>query len=166
VITFFRKYKNKAILSIRKLLSLRASPHQIAIGFAIGVFVGIFPTFGFGAIVILAIASLWKFNIPAAIIGTVMGNPLFAPIWITLTCVISGIKPSEIKLPNESINQILAHYGNIGLRFIIGNMGVSIVVAGISYFLVNRAVSWYKKKNIQKIEKNVRISEKNDKQSN
>lgn len=163
MITFFHKYKNKAIASLQRLLSLRASPHQIAIGFAIGVFVGIFPTFGFGALVILAIASLWKFNIPAAIIGTVMGNPLFAPIWITLTCVISGISPSEIKIPNESINQIIAHYGNIGLRFIIGNVGVSLVVAGISYFIVSRAVFWYKKKNFHKIERN---EKNNDKQRN
>jgi uncharacterized protein (DUF2062 family) len=154
VITFFHKYKNKAMSLLRRLLSLRASPHQIAIGFAIGVFVGIFPTFGFGALLILAISSLWKFNIPAAVIGTVMGNPLFAPIWITLTCIITGISPSEIKIPNESINQIIAHYGNIGLRFIIGNTGVSLVVAGISYFLVIRAVRWYKKKNMQKTEMN------------
>jgi uncharacterized protein (DUF2062 family) len=44
-ITKLRKF---ILSSIRKLLSLRASPHQIALGFAIGVFIGIFPTFGLG----------------------------------------------------------------------------------------------------------------------
>ena len=42
---------------IQKLLSLRASPHQIALGFAIGVFIGIFPTFGLGGVFIIALVN-------------------------------------------------------------------------------------------------------------
>jgi uncharacterized protein (DUF2062 family) len=136
--------KDKIIGFVRRLLSLRATPHQIAIGFAIGVFIGIFPTFGFGGLVILAIVPLWKFNLPAALLGTIMGNPLFAPLWIALTCLVTRISPEEVKLPQETFNQILVHYSQIGLRYLLGNLGISLVVAIISYFSILRAVHWFK----------------------
>jgi hypothetical protein len=131
---------------IRKVLSLRASPHQIAIGFAVGVFIGIFPTFGLGALLILALTPIWKFNIPAALLGTLLGNPLFAPLWIVSSCLITGISPSEIKVPHETLRQILGHYSQIGLRYLLGNFVVSLFVAIASYFLVNRAVQWFRRR--------------------
>ena len=92
------KLRKSLLGSIRKLLSLRASPHQIALGFAIGVFIGIFPTFGLGGLVIIALAALSRFNVPAALLGTLIGNPLFASVWITLTCLLTGISPSRTKV--------------------------------------------------------------------
>lgn len=135
-----------------KLLSLRASPHQIALGFAIGVFIGIFPTFGLGGVFIIALATFWKFNIPAAIVGTLMGNPLFAPLWIALSCLLMGISPSEIKIPKEPFHEILKHYSGIGLRYLVGNGLISLVVAILSYFILTRTIQWYRarKGNIEK----------------
>jgi uncharacterized protein (DUF2062 family) len=138
------KLRKSLIHSIRKLLSLRASPHQIALGFAIGVFIGIFPTFGLGGLVIISLAALSSFNIPAALLGTVIGNPLFASVWITLTCLLTGISPGEIKLPKETFHEILVHYSQIGLRYLIGNFGISLIVAIASYFILIRAVHWFR----------------------
>ena len=125
---------------VRKLFSLRASPHQIAVGFALGVFIGIFPTFGLGGLAILALVPLWKFNVPAAVVGTLLGNPLFAGLWIFLACLIAGISPAEIKVPHESLRLILGHYSQIGLRYLLGNFVVSLVVGVASYFCVVRSV--------------------------
>jgi uncharacterized protein len=149
VVNLFLKMKNRLFGILRNLLSQRASPHQIAVGFAVGVFVGIFPSFGLGALLILALSSVWKFNFPAALIGTVMGNPLFAPIWITLTCLVTGISPSEIKLPRENFQQILAHYSQIGLQYLLGNIGISLAAAIISYFIIIRAVHLFKKRSVK-----------------
>ena len=129
-----------------KLISLRATPHEIAIGFAIGVFIGIFPTFGLGGLVILALAPMWKFNIPASIAGTLMGNPVFAPIWITLSCLLVRINPSDIKVPEETFARILVHYSQIGLWYILGNTIISIVVAVLSYFCVIGILTVYYKR--------------------
>jgi uncharacterized protein len=144
MIHFLALLKVKATALIRKLLSLRASPHQIATGFAIGVFIGIFPTFGLGALFIFAIAPVWKFNVPAALLGTIFGNPLCAPLWIALSCLIMGISLSEIKVPHEDFRQILGHYSQIGLKYLIGNFCVSLVVAAASYFMVVWAVQWFR----------------------
>jgi uncharacterized protein (DUF2062 family) len=123
---------------------LRASPHQIALGFAIGTFIGVFPTFGLGGLIIIAVAALWHFNVPAALLGTLMGNPLFATVWITLSCIITGISPGEIKIPKETIRVILAYYSQLGLKYLIGNSVVSLFVAIVSYFMLLRAVYWFR----------------------
>lgn len=136
------RLKEKTGSVFHRLLSLGASPHQIAIGFAVGAFIGIFPTFGFGGLALLALLPLWKFNLPAALVGTLLGNPLFAPLWISLTCLLTGISPSAIKLPQESFGQIIMHYSHIGLRYLLGNFGISAIVATISYFSIKRAVLW------------------------
>ena len=137
--------KTKVIETIRKLMMLRASPHQIAMGFAVGAFIGVFPTFGFGALVIFAIASIWKFNVPAAIIGTLSGNPILSPVWIAISCLVTGISPKDIKVPNEKINEILAHYSQIGLKYLIGNFAISALVAIISYFVIIAVIRHVKK---------------------
>jgi hypothetical protein len=140
----FRKLRTLINENVHTLLSLRASPHQIALGLAIGVFIGIFPTFGLGGVFIIALATFWKFNIPGALVGTLIGNPLFAPLWITLSCLITGISPSEIKVPKEPFHEILKHYSGIGLRYLVGNGLVSLFVAILSYFIVTRAIQWYR----------------------
>jgi uncharacterized protein (DUF2062 family) len=126
------------------LLALRASPHQISFGFALGVFIGIFPTFGLGGLIIFALIVIWKFNVPAALLGTTIGNPLFAPLWISLSCLITGISPSQLKPPGDALHQVLAHYSQIWLRYILGNLAVSLVAAFIAYFVLIKLVIRYR----------------------
>jgi uncharacterized protein len=148
---YYKLLRTKLIAGVRKLLSLRASPHQIACGFSIGVFVGIFPTFGLGIIVILALAAAWKFNIAAALIGTILGNPLFMPFWVILTCVITGISPEEIKLPQLPFRQMFFHYSHIGVKYLFGNLVLSMAMAAISYFIILRSVIWFKRRESKKV---------------
>jgi uncharacterized protein (DUF2062 family) len=138
------RMKTRSIAFVRTLFSLRASPRQIAMGFAVGVFIGIFPTFGLGALFILALAPMWRFNVPSALLGTIFGNTLLAPIWITLACLLTGISPAEIKVPPETFPNILAHYSQIGLRYLLGNFVVSLVVAVASFFILIRAVQGFR----------------------
>ena len=142
VASIVAKIKN----GIRKLLALRATPNQIASGFAVGVFIGIFPTFGLGGFAILALSPLWKFNIPAAIAGTLIGNPILAPIWIFLSCLVVRLNPSAIKMPKETFVNILAHYSQVGLKYLLGNTVVSLIVATIAYFCVIGVLTEYAKR--------------------
>jgi uncharacterized protein (DUF2062 family) len=101
-------------------------------------------------LVIIGIAAVWRFNVPAALLGTLMGNPLFAPLWITLTCLVTGISPGQIKLPKETLREIVAYYSQIGLRYLIGNFGLSLIVAIVSYFIMIRIIQWYQAKKTEK----------------
>jgi hypothetical protein len=61
---------------------LRASPHEIALGCAAGAFVSITPLLGVQTILAVMLATLLRASIPAAVLGTFVGNPLSWPfIW-------------------------------------------------------------------------------------
>lgn len=79
-----RRWKQRLRIASRRLLNLRASPHEIALGCAVGVFVSVTPLLGIQTFLAIAIASLMRASIPAAIIGTFFGNPLSWPvIWVS-----------------------------------------------------------------------------------
>lgn len=60
-----------------KLLRLRGTPHSIAMGAAIGVFIGLTPTIPFHTIAILAISVITRTSLIAALItSVVVCNPL------------------------------------------------------------------------------------------
>lgn len=62
------------------------TPHRIALGFALGVFASFTPFFGAHILVAAALAKLARVNIVAALIGTLVGNPLTFPLiaWASL----------------------------------------------------------------------------------
>jgi uncharacterized protein len=66
----------------RRILHVRATPHEVALGFAIGVFSACTPFLGFQTILAFALAFLLRVSMPAAFLGTFIGNPLSWPaIW-------------------------------------------------------------------------------------
>ncbi len=66
----------------RRLVNLRASPHEIALGCALGAFVSVTPLLGVQTILAVLLATLLRASVPAAIVGTFVGNPLSWPfIW-------------------------------------------------------------------------------------
>jgi uncharacterized protein (DUF2062 family) len=69
-------------VAVRRLLRLRASPHEIALGCAAGAFVSITPLLGIQTLMAIVLASLLRASVPAAVLGTFVGNPLSWPfIW-------------------------------------------------------------------------------------
>lgn len=130
--------------TLRTLFILRATPHEIALGAALGIFIGIFPTFGLGGLIVLALAPVIKFNVSAAFIaGSLLSNPLFAPLWIFLSCKIVGIDFSVIKSSEESIATLVKHYSGVVGMYVAGNSIISSTVALTSYGLTFGLVSFY-----------------------
>lgn len=128
--------------SFKKLFHLRDSTHQIALGFAIGVGVGILPTFGFGALFIGVLAIVVRFNIFSALVGTLVNNPLFVPFWLASSYKVGevitkmGIDIYEKKL----IENILG----FGVSYLVGNIVLSIVCGLLSYFVIYLVVELYR----------------------
>jgi uncharacterized protein (DUF2062 family) len=87
----WRIVKSYMRIGVRRLSRLRASPHEIALGCAIGAFASITPLLGAQTIIAVALTALVRANIPAAILGTFVGNPLSWPfIWASTYAV--GLK--------------------------------------------------------------------------
>jgi hypothetical protein len=147
---FLKKFFHSTKNSILKLLKGRGSSRQIALGFAIGVFIGVFPTFGLGLILYSGLAIFIKFNLQAAILGGVLStNPLTTPICIAASYRIGQlITGSRIKfkiVDNEFIYN-LKNFRNFGFNYLTGNFILSLGLAIISYFVVKTMVDEYRKK--------------------
>lgn len=79
------------------LLTLRASPHDIALGASIGVFVAFTPTFGFQMLIAAAIATLLRTSRPAAMIPVWITNPItMGPIYAFTWYVGTLLSPTSV----------------------------------------------------------------------
>jgi uncharacterized protein len=68
----------------RRLVRQHASPHEIALGCALGAFVSITPLLGVQTLLAVVLSLILRANVPAAIVGTFVGNPLSWPfIWVS-----------------------------------------------------------------------------------
>ena len=81
--TFTRTFTPGGLRSaVRRLVNLRASPHEIALGCAAGAFASVTPLLGMQTLLAILLAGLLRASVPAAIAGTFVGNPLSWPfIW-------------------------------------------------------------------------------------
>ena len=66
---------------IRQLRELRGKPHELSLGIAIGVFVGITPTIPLHTVLAIALAVALRGSKLAAALGVWVANPLTIPIF-------------------------------------------------------------------------------------
>lgn len=63
----------------KKMLRLKSSPHDIALGLALGVFIGLLPIIPFQSVTVLVLALALRCSKLAALLGTLVSNPLNIP---------------------------------------------------------------------------------------
>ena len=74
---------------LKRLFRLNASPQKIAVGFGLGVFLGILP--GTGPIAALVLATFFRVNRVAALLGSMLTNT-----WISIATIILSIKLGSV----------------------------------------------------------------------
>ena len=144
---FFLKIKNYFLNIIR----LKATPHEIALGFAIGTFIEILPAF-FGMdyllalLVILVYPKVSKVSLFGALI--ILNAVILYPIHALNYYIGNLIYAGE---PTVYFNIVfLDNLINISRRFLIGSLITAPIISTIAYFVVKKAV-----KGIQEKETNV-----------
>ena len=65
-----------------RLFRLNASPHRVAAGFTMGLIPNWLPTFGLGPALSVGLAKLVRVNIFSAIVGAVLGTPLWPLLFL------------------------------------------------------------------------------------
>jgi uncharacterized protein (DUF2062 family) len=135
----------------RKFLKLRGDPREIALGFALGLFIGMSPIMGFQMVIAAAVAAFLKWDIISAAMGVWITNPLTAPFIYSLTYFV-GSKiygtSNVFKLPDEItvpvVKAILAKSPGIFYSLTIGGIVLGIPLAVAGYFISYRLVSRYR----------------------
>ncbi|MGC8767287.1 MAG: DUF2062 domain-containing protein [Brevinematia bacterium] len=140
--TFLGKFLRYLLVSFKKLLHLRDSTHEIALGFAIGVVIGILPTFGFGIVILGLLALVIRFNFIAAFTGSLINSPIFVPFWLASSYKIGEII-TKIGIDLQR-NNLVKNIFDFSVSYLVGNIVLSIILGIASYFIVFLIIEAYR----------------------
>ena len=135
-----------------KLARLSASPHAIASGFACGSMVSFTPLLGLHFLLAIVFAYIIRGNYVAALLGTIVGNPITFPfIWGLIFKVGACVTPTKQKELNHEINfdMIITQTYEIFLPMLLGGAVLAIPVWLLTYLITHSFVSSYKKSKLK-----------------
>lgn len=141
-------YKAKFLFKLKRhfleVLRTKTSDHSVAMGFAVGSFVAILPTPGVSFLIGIGIIAIFKtINKYALFLAMVVWNIwTLAPIyWASYEIGEAIFGDAEVvTFDIKEWDQVFDY----SLRFLVGNLFLSIPISVLSYFLVRSGVRKYK----------------------
>ncbi len=135
-----------------RFIRIRGEPREVALGFALGIFVGMTPTIGVQTPIAIFLAALFKWGKLSAAIGVWISNPLTAPIIYSFT-YITGAKLLSLDpvfnmplSPTWSTLKAMLQKAPQALgAMTVGGAIIGIPIAIISYYLSYVALEKYQK---------------------
>lgn len=122
-----------------KLARAHNSVNEIALGMGIGTFISVFPTFGFGTLLVLLINRFLKFNLIAALAASLISNPFTSPFFMVFSFKVgSFILGTDIEF---SLDNWKENLGDTGLVMLLGSVVVSGGMAILAFFVTKLAVT-------------------------
>jgi hypothetical protein len=132
-----------------RLVRVGGDPVHIALGFAVGAFLGIFPTFGVGTPLALLIASLLRWNRISAVLGSLVMNPFTTPFFWTLSgsfgAAIFRVDAKKV-LQSVGNGERMKSLSEAALIYLTGNTLIALAGAVVSYFVSWKLVMTYREK--------------------
>jgi len=155
------EFRKKIRREFYKIISAKGSEHSIALGFAIGSFIAILPSFGLDILIGLLIVLIFKRINKFSLFGSfVVWNPLtLFPIYFLsyqLGSVIFGSTPA-IRFNVVMVDMIY----NFSARFFAGTFILSLLISVTSYFVIRISVNRYKRRVIRLLKKKEKERQKN-----
>lgn len=156
-----------------KLIRANGTPHEIALGVAIGLFAGVSVPFG-QIVLALVLAYFLKANKIFAFIFTFITNPYTSPVIYPSLCYLGskilGINftfeqiAASMKnaLTSFSLSQLLVLGNSLLLSYLVGGVVVGLIVGFIGYFVSKKFLIAHRHK--KSVRRKTRLSSlKNDK---
>lgn len=123
---------------------LRGDPHYISMGMAIGVFIGVTPTFPFHTTLALALATILRGSRPAAALGVWFGNPVTMPLFYIGSykagMVLLGQALPPVALEQPSLSDLLTLGLDVALAMVAGGALIGILPCIAAYFITHAMV--------------------------
>jgi uncharacterized protein len=137
--------KQYLIKFYHKFLSLKGEPKKIAMGFAMGVFVGVTPTIPFHTGLLVALGLLSRQNITSAYIGAwAISNPLtVAPFYVLeyqIGKYLLGMHETRLVLQDYSFMSILDFGWDVTFPLLTGGIILAPFFAVPAYFVAHRMI--------------------------
>jgi len=132
-----------------RFVKIRGQPKEIALGFALGVFVGMTPSMGFQTPLAVFLAALVKWSKISAAMGVWITNPLSAPFIYGVNYVIGanliGVDSTfpfydgfSLQSAKEILSNAPAIFGALWLGGVVLGIPLAILTYFLSFFIVNR----------------------------
>ena len=143
-----------------RFLKIRGQPREIALGLALGLFIGMTPTMGFQIVIAIFFAALLKWNKISAAIGVWITNPFTAPFIYGMTYIV-GTKligsRASLRLPSplnlESALKMLEKAPEIFLALTVGGIVLGLPLAILGYFIAYDLLKKYQEEIKKKVAK-------------
>jgi len=129
---------------VERVKKLEGDPHYIAMGMAIGVFVGITPTMPFHTVIAVALAFIFRGSKAAAAIGVWFCNPISAPFFYLGSYkagmfILGRSAPFDEKY--ESVLELLKLGADVTMAMVVGGIILGILPGFTSYFITRKIIS-------------------------
>ncbi|MBW2513094.1 MAG: DUF2062 domain-containing protein [Deltaproteobacteria bacterium] len=132
-----------------RIKKLQGDPRYIAMGMAIGVFVGVTPTIPFHTVIAILLAFILRGSKPAAAIGVWFANPVTIPIFYIGSFKIGTLilnKPIPFDVKFESITALMDLGLDVTAAMLLGGAVLGIPPAIMAYFLTYRLMTRVREK--------------------
>lgn len=146
------KWASSLRKSYERFLKIRGNPREIALGFALGIFIGMTPFMGLHTAIAIFVAALVKWNKFAAAIAVWITNPVTAPVIYSVTYLVGAriVDPDQaFVMPNRFDLETLISLVKMGPDFLwillIGGIVAGLPLAVAAYFLAFGAIVEYRK---------------------
>ena len=152
-----RKKKDNLQNVLRKVyerfVKIRGKPREIALGFALGIFIGMTPTMGIQMPIAVLFAAMLKWSKISAAFGVWITNPITSPFIYGITYLVGakllGLK-SILTVPDDLnwsiVKEILINAPVILGALTVGGIIVGLPLAILSYYLSYAAVNKYQQR--------------------
>ncbi len=149
-----------------KVIRQTGTPEKIALGMAIGVFIGLFVPPTMQMVLALAIAILLKANRLTALVGCWVSNPLtFGPLYlfyIALGKYMTGLQVRRFEIPREGAEvwpflvNTFKQGGNLAIVFFVGAFITAVLGSIVSYYVTRFLVESFRRRRAARREKKQR----------
>ena len=146
--------KNNLLNMIRRIyerfLKIRGRPREIALGFALGIFIGMTPTMGIQIPIAVFFAAMLKWSKISAAFGVWITNPFTSPFIYGFTYIVGakllGLKVT-MTMPEDFtwsiVREMLKNAPAIFGALTIGGILIGLPLAVLSYYLSFAAINKY-----------------------
>lgn len=139
---------------IIKVARIQGTPHSIALGLGLGVFLGLTPFVGLHVPLCMGVAWLVRARIMAAVVGTLIANPWTYPaIWFAtyrLGCLLLGMSPGEGQGLHLSLTFLLDHPWQIFLPMLVGGGLLGGSLGLLTYLIAKPLIALYQQRKAER----------------
>ena len=133
-----------------KFRRLQGDPKRIALGAALGIFIGVTPTIPFHTVLVLSLAPLLRVSVIAAYMGIWVSNPL---TWVPQYLLAYGVgsyilfRGEPLRIPAQAnLAAFLDLLWRGGLALQLGGVIISVPPAIAAYFFTLWAIKRYRQR--------------------